>query len=392
MQGGQRVRDQLGQHDRPQQERRAHAPAALWQDTGVAGGRLGALRISAWSQSRAWQLPRSVPAPPQLLSSSGDSARGRPAAALHWPRVLAPAACPGRRCGRLFTAQESLAICEYLCARFPGAAADKLLPPPGRPRAEVQQPPCFSSRGEGVARSRPCGIAHDVRSFRPGQVHQWVSVEATELRPHALKPCEPPHPTPPRSSAPRPSEVRAGRLTATRALHAPYSRTHSRTHSRTPALTHALTPALSPTLTLALTLALTPARSAPRSAPDSAPRSLPHSPRARPRALHARSPPRRPPARAQADEGAGRARRGRRPGGPPRCAPSTPRAPDDTCAACNPTPATRRAQPLTACNPTCNPSRRDARARRARCAPRRLGPQLPGRCGGGGLGCGCGMG
>ena len=267
MQGGQRFRDQLGQHDRPQQERRAHAPAALWQDTGVAGGRLGALRISAWSQSRAWQLPRSVPAPPQLLSSSGDSARGRPAAALHWPRVLAPAACPGCRCGRLFTAQESLAICEYLCARFPGAAADKLLPPPGRPRAEVQQPPCFSSRGEGVARSRPCGIAHDVRSFRPGQVHQWVSVEATELRPHALKPCEPPHPTPPRSSAPRPSEVRAGRLTATRALHAPYSRTHSRTHSRTPALTHALTPALSPALGPGLCPTLAPAltsRSAPR--------------------------------------------------------------------------------------------------------------------------------
>lgn len=65
-------------------------------------------------------------------------ARGRPATALQ-PRVLEPAASPGRRCGCLFTAQESLAICEYLCARFPGAAADKLLPPPGRPRAEVHQ-------------------------------------------------------------------------------------------------------------------------------------------------------------------------------------------------------------------------------------------------------------
>ena len=255
MQGGQRVRDQLGQHDRPQQERCAHAPAALWQDTGVAGGRLGALRISAWSQSRAWQLPRSVPAPPQLLSSSGDSARGRPAAALHWPRLLAPAACPGRRCGRLFTAQESLAICEYLCARFPGAAADKLLPPPGRLRAEVHQLPCFSSRGEGVARSRLCGIAHDVRSFHPGQVHQWVSVEATELRPHALKPCAPPHPNPPHSTPPHPTDVRAGRLTGTRALHA-------------------------------LTPALTPSRSLPRSPSRPPPRAQPY---ARPRALRARS-------------------------------------------------------------------------------------------------------
>jgi glutathione S-transferase len=40
-----------------------------------------------------------------------------------------------------------------------------------------------------------------------------------------------------------------------------------------------------------------------------------------------------------------------------------------------------------ACSPVrpatlaCNPIRRDARARRARRAPRRLGPQLPGRCG-----------
>jgi len=49
---------------------------------------------------------------------------------------------------------ESLAICEYLCVRFPGAVASRLLPPPGRARAEV---------------------------------HKWVSIEATELRPHALK-------------------------------------------------------------------------------------------------------------------------------------------------------------------------------------------------------------
>ena len=161
MQGGQRVRDQLGQHDRPQQDRRAHAPAALWQDTGMAGGRLGPLRLSAWSH-----------VPLAVLSSSGRfgtaKASGRPATSLQ-PRVLEPTASQSRRCRCLFTAQESLAICEYLCARFPGAAASKLLPPPGRARAEV---------------------------------HQWVSVEATELRPHALKPCEPPHPTPPHPTAP----------------------------------------------------------------------------------------------------------------------------------------------------------------------------------------------
>jgi len=50
---------------------------------------------------------------------------------------------------------ESMAICEYLCTRFPGAAASTLLPPPGRERAEV---------------------------------HKWVSFEATELRQYALKP------------------------------------------------------------------------------------------------------------------------------------------------------------------------------------------------------------
>ena len=50
---------------------------------------------------------------------------------------------------------ESLAICEYLCTRFAGRAASRLLPPPGRARAEV---------------------------------HKWVSVEATELRPNILKP------------------------------------------------------------------------------------------------------------------------------------------------------------------------------------------------------------
>ena len=240
MQGGQRVRDQLGQHDRPQQERRTLAPAALWQDTGVAGGRLGALRISAWSKSRAWQLPRSVNAPPQVLSSSGDPARGRPPTALHWPRVLEPAASPGGRCGCLLTTQESLAICEYLCARFPGAAADKLLPPPGRPRAEV---------------------------------HQWVSVEATELRPHALKPCEPPHPTPPHSTAPHRSDLRAGRLTGSRALHAPYSRARPCAHPsvcftppRSPsrslprAQPRALSPTLGPALCARAPRALAPAQ------------------------------------------------------------------------------------------------------------------------------------
>ena len=103
------------------------------------------------------------------------------------------------------------------------------------------------------------------------------------------------------------------------------------------------TPALAPALTRpcvshprahprAHSRALSPARSAPRSAPRSA------------RALHARSPPRRHPARAQADEGAGRARRGDRPGGSPRCAPSTPLA-LDACAACNPT----RTRPATTC-------------------------------------------
>ena len=81
MQGGQRVRDQLGQHDRPQQDRRAHAPAALWQDTGMAGGRLGPLRLSAWSH-----------VPLAVLSSSGRfgtaKASGCPATSLQ-PRVLA---------------------------------------------------------------------------------------------------------------------------------------------------------------------------------------------------------------------------------------------------------------------------------------------------------------
>ena len=83
--------------------------------------------------------------------------------------MLELTASQSRRCRCRFTAQESLAICEYLCARFPGAAASKLLPPPGRARAEVQQ---------------------------------WVSVEATELRPHALKPCAPPHPAPPHRTPP----------------------------------------------------------------------------------------------------------------------------------------------------------------------------------------------
>jgi len=50
---------------------------------------------------------------------------------------------------------ESAAICEYLCHRFPGQAASNLLPPAGRARAEV---------------------------------HKWLSVEATELRPNILKP------------------------------------------------------------------------------------------------------------------------------------------------------------------------------------------------------------
>jgi len=50
---------------------------------------------------------------------------------------------------------ESLAICEYLCARHRSHASTRLLPPPGRERAEILK---------------------------------WVSFEATELRPHILKP------------------------------------------------------------------------------------------------------------------------------------------------------------------------------------------------------------
>jgi hypothetical protein len=131
-------------------------------------------KIPAW-QEGDWVLYDSQHGhafPWQCLAALGGSvlprASGRPATSLQ-PRVLEPTASQSRRCRCLFTAQESLAICEYLCARFPGAAASKLLPPPGRARAEV---------------------------------HQWVSVEATELRPHALKPCEPPHRTPPHPTAP----------------------------------------------------------------------------------------------------------------------------------------------------------------------------------------------
>ena len=256
MQGGQRVRDQLGQHDRPQQDRRAHAPAALWQDTGMAGGRLGPLRLSAWSH-----------VPLAVLSSSGRfgtaKASGRPATSLQ-PRVLEPTASQSRRCRCLFTAQESLAICEYLCARFPGAAASKLLPPPGRARAEV---------------------------------HQWVSVEATELRPHALKPCEPPPPPPPHPTAPH----------------------------------------------------RTPPHPTPSDPADlRACRPTPRSPRAR--AAFAR----RHPAGAQADEGTGRARRGHRRGGPPRRGART--RPLRSLQPCAHTPVTIRLLPTCTC-PACNPRR-----------------------------------
>jgi glutathione S-transferase len=129
-------------------------------------------KIPAW-QEGDWVLYDSQHGhtfPWQCLAALGGSVLPRPVAAQPHPYSLGCSSLPlPKAAAGLFIAQESLAICEYLCARFPGAAAAKLLPPPGRARAEV---------------------------------HQWVSVEATELRPHALKPCEPPHRTPPHPTAP----------------------------------------------------------------------------------------------------------------------------------------------------------------------------------------------